>query len=126
MNFKKISYIHNQNFNQKKDEKFFSNIQNVYKIFEVEDRGYLILIDSIDVYEIFEIAIDRNYHRMGYATKLLEQLPKDKDIFLEVREDNLSAIELYKKNGFKKIAIRKNYYGNKAAIIMKKYIDKNI
>jgi len=34
----------------------------------------------------------------------------DKTVFLEVRENNFSAISLYKKIGFKEINIRKNYY----------------
>ena len=43
-----------------------------------------------------------------------------KDIFLEVRESNIPAIEFYRKNGFEKIGVRKNYYHdtNEAAHIM--------
>ena len=43
------------------------------------------------------------------------------DIFLEVRESNQVAINFYKKNKFKEISVRKNYYSepNENAIIMK-------
>ena len=42
------------------------------------------------------------------------------EIFLEVRENNITAIEFYKKNGFKEAGKRKNYYRDtgEAAIIM--------
>ena len=44
-----------------------------------------------------------------------------KNIFLEVRESNQTAINFYKKNKFKEISIRKNYYSKPTenAIIMK-------
>ena len=41
-----------------------------------------------------------------------------KDITLEVRESNYPAINLYKKFGFTKLAIRKNYYKNEDALLM--------
>ena len=41
---------------------------------------------------------------------------------LEVKEDNLKAISLYKKHGFKVIHIRKNYYKDKDALIMEKIL----
>lgn len=125
MNFDIISKIHNENFEKKQNAKFFSSIENVYNIYSIENCAYLILIDSIDVYEIFEIAVSKDNQRRGYATKLLEMLPTDKDIFLEVREDNFAAIKLYEKLKFFKIALRKNYYGEKNAIIMKKSLDKH-
>lgn len=123
MNFDIISKIHNENFEKKQNAKFFSNIKNIYNIYIIENCAYLILIDSIDVYEIFEIAVSKEYQRKGYATKLLEMLPTDKEIFLEVREDNFAAIKLYEKFKFLKIALRKNYYGEKNAIIMKKSLN---
>jgi ribosomal protein S18 acetylase RimI-like enzyme len=39
---------------------------------------------------------------------------------LEVREDNVAALNLYKKLGYKKIAKLKNYYGNAHGIYLKK------
>ena len=39
---------------------------------------------------------------------------------LEVSEENKSAINLYKKCGFNKAAIRKNYYKNSNGILMMK------
>ena len=82
--------------------------------------GYLMVLDSIDVYEILAIATIEEYRNKGIAQKLLDKI-KTKNIFLEVRESNQIAINFYKKNNFKEISIRKNYYSepNENAIIMK-------
>ena len=82
--------------------------------------GYLMVLDSIDVYEILAIATVEEYRNKGIAQELLDKI-KIKDIFLEVRESNQVAINFYKKNKFNQISIRKNYYSepNEKAIIMK-------
>ena len=82
--------------------------------------GYLMVLDSIDVYEILAIATIEEYRNKGIAQELLDKI-KTKDIFLEVRESNQVAINFYKKNKFNQISIRKNYYSepNENAIIMK-------
>ena len=82
--------------------------------------GYLMVLDSIDVYEILAIATVEEYRNKGIAQELLEKI-KTKDIFLEVRESNKKAINFYKKNNFKQISIRKGYYSDPTedAIIMK-------
>ena len=82
--------------------------------------GYLIVLDSIDVYEILAIATIEEYRNKGIAQKLLNKI-KIKNIFLEVRESNQTAINFYKKNKLKEISIRKNYYSKPTenAIIMK-------
>ena len=82
--------------------------------------GYLMVLDSIDVYEILAIATVEEYRNKGIAQELLDKI-KTKDIFLEVRESNEKAINFYKKNNFKQISIRKGYYSDPTedAIIMK-------
>ena len=88
--------------------------------------GYLIILDSIDVYEILSIATIEKYRNKGIAQELLDKI-KTKDIFLEVRESNQTAINFYKKNNFKEISIRKNYYREPTenAIIMKLEVNVN-
>ena len=88
--------------------------------------GYLIILDSIDVYEILAIATIEKYINKGIAQELLDKI-KTKDIFLEVRESNKVAINFYKKNNFKEISIRKNYYSEPTenAIIMKLEVNVN-
>ena len=82
--------------------------------------GYLIVLDSIDVSDILARATVDEYRNKGIAQTLLNKI-KTKDIFLEVRESNQVAINFYKKNKFKEISIRKNYYSEPTenAIIMK-------
>ena len=78
--------------------------------------GYLMVLDSIDIYEILAIATIEKYRNKELLDKI-----KTKDIFLEVRESNQVAINFYKKNKFKEISVRKNYYSEPTenAIIMK-------
>ena len=91
-------------------------------VYLIDDKvcGYLMILDSIDVYEILAIAAVEEYRNKGIAQELLDKI-KTKDIFLEVRESNKIAINFYKKNKFKEISIRKNYYSEPTenAIIMK-------
>lgn len=74
--------------------------------------GYIILLDSIDVFEVIKIAVKKNYRGKGIGRYILEKVIEnlDKDLFLEVREGNERAIKLYEKIGFEKISVRKNYY----------------
>ena len=71
---------------------------------------------ALDTADILNIGIDADFKRQGYGTGLLNHLIeelKKKDIgeiLLEVRAGNKSAIQFYKKQGFKEIYVRKNYY----------------
>ena len=50
--------------------------------------------------------------------RFLHTLPEGTEkIYLEVRESNRTAIRLYEKFGFKKLAERKNYYGHENGFI---------
>lgn len=78
--------------------------------------GYALLRCSFDVADLINIAVDRDYRRHGIGSALVSYLMKFgdtegiTDCFLEVRENNIPAIELYKKMGFEIKGIRKNYY----------------
>ena len=97
-------------------------------VYLIDDKvcGYLMILDSIDVYEILAIAAVEEYRNKGIAQELLDKI-KTKDIFLEVRESNKVAINFYKENNFKEISIRKNYYSEPTenAIIMKLEVNVN-
>ena len=112
----------NSAFNKGYIETLIKGDNSFIYIYLIEDKicGYLMLLDSIDVYEILAIATIEEYRNKGIAQELLDKI-KIKDIFLEVRESNQIAISFYKKNKFKEISIRKNYYSepNENAIIMK-------
>ena len=67
-------------------------------------QGYLYYSNIYDRLEINQIEVELNFRRQGIASKLIEELLKEnKDITLEVRENNKQAIELYEKYGFKKV-----------------------
>ena len=127
-----IMEIHNLSFDNK------WNIQSIETMCEIENYsfiiiktnneilGYIILYDTLDSFDLFEIAVKNDHRNQGLGTKLLKALfvKTDKDIFLEVNEINVKALGLYEKNGFVRISLRKNYYkDNKNAIIMVKKYD---
>jgi len=71
--------------------------------------------------EILNVAVASAYRRRGIATALISQeLARMAEIFLEVRESNLAAQELYRKLGFVEIARRPKYYQSppETAIVM--------
>ena len=84
---------------------------------------YLITIENVELEAIY---VDPAFRQRNYATKLLEFMIKNSlsfncnSVFLEVRETNLSAINLYKKNGFEIINCRMKYYGSENGLVMKK------
>jgi ribosomal-protein-alanine N-acetyltransferase len=95
---------------------FFKN--NTYKIFGAFDNevivGYVIIniSDKIDIEKIF---VDSNYRKQGIASKFIEMISAEyigKKIIIEVNENNNTAINFYKKNGFIQISQRKQYYKN--------------
>lgn len=79
----------------------------------------------LDEAELFDIAVLENYQGYGLSKIMIEHFLnycKDKGvrtIFLEVNTINTKAINLYKKYGFNEYSVRKNYYGDNDAILMK-------
>lgn len=84
--------------------------------------GYLYYSDIYDRAEINQIEIETFHRNCGKGNELMNYFIKsvDKSITLEVRIDNLPAIKLYEKNGFKKVAIRNNYYNGIDGILMER------
>ena len=87
---------------------------------EDEIIGYIYYSDIYDRAEINQFEIDSIHRNCGKGDLLLKYLINlvKKDITLEVREDNKKAIHIYEKMGFKKVAIRKNYYQGIDGILM--------
>ena len=86
-------------------------------------KGFIEIETHFEVVEIINIAVDKTYQHKGIATTLINYIVDNytcEKIILEVREDNLEALNLYKKNNFKEINRRKKYYGNVDAIIMER------
>jgi len=82
--------------------------------------GYSILSIAAGEAHILNLCIDPGYRGLGYGERLLDELieraryAEVATIFLEVRPSNASALKLYAKKGFRKIAKRPAYYQAKA------------
>jgi ribosomal-protein-alanine N-acetyltransferase len=87
--------------------------------------GYYIISTVADETEILEIAVSRKFRRQNFGKFMLvdilkeSSLKKSKFVFLEARISNTPALNLYKSVGFKEIGIRKKYYGNEDAVILR-------
>ncbi len=102
-----------------------SDSEEVYGYFINDELvGFIYITKTIDSIDIVDIVVDEKNRRKGIASLLINYVvDNNKDInsiFLEVNEHNVGAIETYKKNGFETISIRKKYYGNDDAIVMKR------
>lgn len=88
-----------------------------------EDKliGYLYYSDIYDRIEINQFEVKEEYRKKGNGELLLKELiNNNKDITLEVRKSNVPAISLYKKNKFKEVSTRKNYYNGEDGILMER------
>ena len=119
-----------------------SNFSNLYDLSQIIDSqydyvyGYYLddkLVGFVHITKLYEtmdivnIVVDREVRKQGIATKLINyviDLFDDIDnVMLEVYENNIPAISLYKKNKFEIINKRNNYYGSDAALIMKRVVE---
>lgn len=86
--------------------------------------GFIHFTKMYETVDIVNIVVDECKRKCGIGTILLNELINSFDdvtnIMLEVNENNISAINLYKKNNFYVINKRNNYYGSDAALIMKR------
>jgi len=81
-------------------------------------RGFIIVLYSNgkNIAGIETLNVDSKFRGRGIGQKLMNAAEEDmysrfiKKIRLEVSVGNISAIKLYEKLGFKKIALFKNYY----------------
>ena len=89
-----------------------------FYVVKQEDKiiGYGILWCTFETAQIIKIGIMKKYQHLGFGTELLKEMIMDakkekcENIALEVRASNDKAISFYKKQGFKKISVRPNYY----------------
>ena len=78
--------------------------------------GYAFFSIAATDSHLLNIAVSRNYQGKGYGRKILEKVILQSSvlgatvIFLEVRVSNHRAINFYEKFGFKRDAIRYEYY----------------
>ena len=107
----------------------------VNKIIVAEDEGKVVgFIDFLITFNsstIMQVAVTNEYRGKGIATHLMSEMensfPKNIDdlvetITLEVRESNVAAKNLYLKNGYEIVVVKKNYYkdGENAIYMLKR------
>ena len=117
------------NFTYKLTEKEFSTNPYLKIITYVEkDKviGFLLYSLIYDRIEIEQFEVITKERGKGIGDKLLKYLIEKyknsdiKNITLEVKEDNIVAINLYKKYGFKKVSTREKYYDGINGLLMEK------
>lgn len=111
LNENKISIIDNDPFS-----KFIVYLEDT-KI--IGFLSYSVIYERAEINYIFVL---ESYRGKKIASKMLNHMISSckicDNITLEVRESNSIAISLYKKFGFKEVAIRENYYNNEDGILM--------
>lgn len=89
--------------------------------------GYVVVTHGGGDAELLNISVAPKFQRKGIGSCLLQYAvtyvkPHADMLFLEVRVSNRKAIELYAKEGFFEVGMRKNYYpavnGNEDALLM--------
>ncbi len=114
-------------------EKIFIDGPNPYarkiEFYEKEKMiGYLDYSLIYDRIEIDNFFVEEKHRKKGIGKKILSYLVVVAinnhviNITLEVRESNHIARELYKKFGFREVALRKFYYGDENGILMEKQV----
>lgn len=100
-----------------------------------EDRvaGYGILSVAAGEAHILNLCVEPEFRSLGYGERLLDEMlflaraASVREIFLEVRPSNETAIALYRKKGFYQVANRPAYYQSHqgredAAVLAKKLV----
>lgn len=107
---------------------FKNNPYTRYLVYLIENK----IIGFINYYEIYDRIEIVNFNVLDFfqdkhlGSMLLKKLienakeKKMKNITLEVRKDNLKAIHIYEKYGFKNICVREKYYNGVDGILMEK------
>lgn len=107
-----------ESWSKKQVEDAFNN--NAVTFYGIYENSTLVcfasVLESLDDINLLDIATEENYKQKGYASSMLKfllSLKKPSQTFsLEVKNTNLTAINLYNKFGFKALYIRKKYYKN--------------
>jgi ribosomal-protein-alanine acetyltransferase len=77
---------------------------------------------------ILTINVSPKHRRKGIGLRLLQEIErifKNKGVkvcFLEAREDNTAALNLYQRFGYEEVGRFENYYGNSHAVRLKKML----
>jgi ribosomal-protein-alanine N-acetyltransferase len=92
--------------------------------------GYGVLMVTLDEAHLLNLSIAAQMHERGYGSALLHHLEGvarglgARSIYLEVRPSNRIARDLYRREGYREIGIRRGYYpadfGREDAMVMER------
>ena len=87
-----------------------------------EIAGVVLYRELPEAWEISLVATHPKFRRQGYMEYLFEHLidakGQDRELWLEVHEENVSAQKLYEKLGFKEMRRRPRYYKDGGTAIL--------
>ena len=118
----KVSFLEKAIFSQPWSNQGFlealSRKDTIFLIAEAEGEviGYGGMYCAADEGEITNVAIEEKFRKNGIGRKLLKELLEESEkegirqVFLEVRVSNESALCLYQSMGFEIAGVRKNFY----------------
>ena len=78
--------------------------------------GYFVAMKVVDEVHLLNITVSLDYRSQGWAKLMLDALAIWSRgqgcawLWLEVRESNHRAIQVYRRHGFKQVGLRKDYY----------------
>ncbi len=93
--------------------------------------GYLLARDISGTSEILNLAVDPASRGAGVGQALLEEgvsrleAAGSREIYLEVRESNRTAVVLYQRNGFERVGMRRAYYDHPTedALVLRRVLE---
>jgi len=83
----------------------------------------------LDEFHLGNLAVSSGHKGRGYGSMILKRMIEDvkkkgcRTASLEVRDSNVTAINLYHKYNFKEIAVRKKYYQDEDALVLLARLD---
>ncbi len=129
LQLKEIMEIEKASFNNPWSETMFltSGQEFILAFFDKKIAGYICFSIVLDECHILNVAVHPDLRRQGIAQKMFDFLfdygNKNGIVFyyLEVKINNIGAINFYRKNGFKELGVRKGYYkdGTDALIMVR-------
>ena len=112
-------FLENNKLDKPIDSPFSKDVIYVEKDEVIGYLSYSIMYEKAEINNIYVLA---QYRSQGIGSKMLDYLVKKckicENITLEVRKDNIPAIYLYKKYGFKEVATREKYYNGVDGVLM--------
>lgn len=115
------------------DDKFKLKINDYSRciVYEKDNMivGFIVFSMIYETAEIIDMAVMKEYQGQGIGSQLFVFANNEcinngcGVIMLEVRSGNKKAISFYKKNGFKKVIVRRGYYRDgEDAFVMEKLV----